>query len=356
MSARPSDLIAVLPKDSGSVGGIQASAALAAAALKEWDGCSQIVRVAPRPQRTVLGRVPPAVASSVQVQWAGRMGGPMFLWHSGFLRSLDPLIRSRHARVSLFLHGIEAWHPQDRWTESLLPKVQFFLTNSDHTWEGFTNCRPELLDAPQRTVALGAGEAIKQVSEPASAPRAVMLGRLLLSENYKGHREVIDAWPHVLRTIPDANLDIAGDGDLIPALRVQIDRLGVADSVHLLGRVSEQEKAHLIRSSRCLLLPSRGEGFGLVYLEAMREGRPCLVSNRDAGREVVAPPEAGLEVTLDDPSDLVDRICRLLSPGEDWDRMAQTARLRYERLYTAEAFQRRLISALDDWLTHPQRR
>jgi glycosyltransferase involved in cell wall biosynthesis len=93
-------------------------------------------------------------------------------------------------------------------------------------------------------------------------------------------------------------------------------------------------------------MPSRGEGFGLVYLEAMRLGRPCLVSNCDAGREVVNPPEAGLAVDPADASSLADGVCRLLADGPEWHRLSQAARRRYEREFTAEHFQRRLIAAL----------
>jgi phosphatidylinositol alpha-1,6-mannosyltransferase len=111
--------------------------------------------------------------------------------------------------------------------------------------------------------------------------------------------------------------------------------------------VSEEEKQGMLAKSRCLALPSRGEGFGLVYLEAMRMGRPCLVSTLDAGREVVNPPEAGLAVDLDREESLVEAICELLRPGPRWDNWSANARGRYEAAFTAEHFQERLISALN---------
>lgn len=97
---------------------------------------------------------------------------------------------------------------------------------------------------------------------------------------------------------------------------------------------------------RCLALPSRGEGFGLVYLEAMRMGRPCLVSTLDAGREVVNPPEAGLAADPDDLRELTDAACELLNAGPQWERWSDQARRRYEATFTAEDFQNRLLAAL----------
>jgi len=173
-----------------------------------------------------------------------------------------------------------------------------------------------------------------------------MVSRLSSSEDYKGHREVIAAWPLVLTYHPDAELIIAGDGDLRPDLENQAASMGVRSSVKFLGRVTEEEKEQLLEESRCLLMPSRGEGFGLVYLEAMRVGRPCLVSTIDAGREVVNPPEAGLAVSPDQRVELADAISTLLSDGNEWSRWSEQAKHRYEQNYTAKHFQERLTAAL----------
>jgi phosphatidylinositol alpha-1,6-mannosyltransferase len=150
----------------------------------------------------------------------------------------------------------------------------------------------------------------------------------------------------VLARIPDAQLWIAGDGDLRPDLEGAVAAAGVGHRVHFWGRVSDEAKQDLLRRCRCLALPSRGEGFGLVYLEAMRVGRPCLVSTCDAGREVVNPPEAGLAADPKDLDRLADAVVRLLSPGPEWDQWSQAARRRYEAPFTAADFQRRLVEAV----------
>jgi phosphatidylinositol alpha-1,6-mannosyltransferase len=171
------------------------------------------------------------------------------------------------------------------------------------------------------------------------------ISRLCRSEDYKGQRELIAVWPQVLARLPDARLWIAGDGDLRPDLERAAAPLG--DRVQFWGRVSEEQKQALLRRCQCLAMPSRGEGFGLVYLEAMRLGRPCLVSTCDAGQEVVHPPEAGLAVDPRDSSSLADSAVRLLSPGSEWDAWFAGARRRYAAHYTASQFQRRLMQAID---------
>jgi glycosyltransferase involved in cell wall biosynthesis len=74
--------------------------------------------------------------------------------------------------------------------------------------------------------------------------------------------------------------------------------------------------------------------------------RPCLVSTVDAGREVVNPPEAGLDADPDDVEAIGAAVCRLLSEGLEWDRWSANARQRYERYYTGRAFQDRLMQAI----------
>jgi phosphatidylinositol alpha-1,6-mannosyltransferase len=258
-----------------------------------------------------------------------------------------PLLRLGHAEKVVFLHGTDAWRPQTWVTRLLLGRMDRFLTNTQYTWERFLLYQPQLAHKPHHLVQLGIGSRFEGESpSPDAIPAVLMLGRLDSAEDYKGHRQIIAAWPRVLQLIPGARLWIAGDGDLRPTLEAQVKRCGVESAVHFWGRVTEERKQDLLQRSRCLAMPSRGEGFGLVYLEAMRVGRPCLVSTHDAAREVVAPPLAGLEVDPDQPVPLVEALVRLMSEGPEWQRWSRDARSRYEKEFTAEKFQSRLVAAL----------
>jgi phosphatidyl-myo-inositol dimannoside synthase len=270
----------------------------------------------------------------------------VLIWHIAMLRLL-PLFRTRSAQLALFLHGVEVWRRHDPLTRLLLRRVDCFLSNSDHTWRGFLDLYPHFATRPHQTVYLGLGEPMVALPTPAGPPAALVLGRMARNEDYKGHRELIDTWPLVLQRIPDAELWIAGDGDLRLDLERLVQKQGLGQHVRFFGQVSEEQKQDFLMRCRCLAMPSRSEGFGLVYLEAMRMGRPCLVSTLDAGREVVNPPEAGLAADPGDPQALAESVCRLLTPGAEWDRWSAQGRLRYERQFTAHHFQQRLVEALD---------
>lgn len=260
-----------------------------------------------------------------------------------FRAALSVSLRAAYA----FLHGIEAWKKPSFWLRRMLPQVNTFLSNSQHTWQTFLQFYPPAARARHLRVPLGIGAPSSEiVPRPAEVPAALMLGRLLQSENYKGHREVISAWPQVLAQLPHAELWIAGDGDLTTELRQLAEKLGVSQQVRFFGRVTEAEKQSLLARARCLALPSRGEGFGLVYLEAMRLGRPCLVSGLDGGSEVVNPPEAGLAAAPQHRDALAAALCRLLADTPEWAQWSAQARRRYETHFTARSFQDRLVSAL----------
>lgn len=284
-----------------------------------------------------------AVLTAIERRWPA---GIVLVWHLGLLKLL-PFLRLRDAKVGLFLHGIEAWRVQGPLTKRLMREVDLFLPNSEHTWRAFASFNPELKNAPHQVVHLGVGEVLGRPARPPSGPPAVlMIGRMLKGERYKGHKEMLAAWPRVLARTPEAQLWMVGPGPLGVQLEEQAKAQGLDGSVKIYGQVTEAEKQDLLTRCRCLALPSRGEGFGLVYLEAMRLGRPCLVSNVDAGREVVNPPEAGLAVTPDNLEELSEATCRLLSAGAEWDRWSEQARRRYEARFTAKQFQSRLLAAL----------
>lgn len=333
------------------VGGVQASGRLAweavagaaqAAGVNGGPGPRLLTWGGPRSGGVPWGRVR-AVLDALRCR---RDASVVLVWHLSLLRLLL-LLRPRAAHVVVFLHGIEAWRRQDRLTRRLLGGVDLFLSNSDHTWRRFVAGTREAGGCRHRTVPLGIGSPLGgPTPDPDPTPATVVVSRLLRAEGYKGHRELLRAWPMVLERHPTAELWIVGDGDLRPDLVTEARRLGLDDRVRFQGQLSEPQKERLIARARCLALPSRGEGFGLVYAEAMRLGRPCLVSSLDAGPEVVNPPEAGLAADPGKPRELAEALTRLVSSGPEWDRWSAQARRRYERCFTARHFQERLLAAL----------
>jgi phosphatidylinositol alpha-1,6-mannosyltransferase len=270
----------------------------------------------------------------------------VLLWHLGMLKLL-PLLRAGQCRIYQFLHGVECWRPLDAATLRMLDRVDVFLTNSEFTWEHFLEVHPQVRRRRHHTVALGLG-ADGQPAPPPQVRAAVIAGRMDRNEDYKGHRQLIAVWPELVRRIPDAELWVIGEGNLRTDLEALARSGPCSERIRFFGGVTEAEKNDLLQRAACLVMPSRGEGFGLAYLEAMRFGRPCLVSLHDAGREVVGPPEAGLAVDPDNPIALAAATERLLQNGPEWRAWSEGALRRYTSCFTARHFQERLSEALSN--------
>jgi phosphatidyl-myo-inositol dimannoside synthase len=270
-------------------------------------------------------------------------------WHMSMLKLL-PLARGFHGKVVVFLHGIEAWRPQTPNLIRKLEKVDLFLSNSDFTWHEFQKFVPQIQGKPHITTPLGFGEPTAESSPLSDTPSILIIARMTKAEDYKGHREIISAWPQVLQSIPNARLDIVGEGDLRPELEQMVADRSLKNHVVFHGRVDEATKAQLLRACTAFAMPSRGEGFGIVYLEAMRYARPCLVSDCDAGREVVNPPEAGLQVDVRDSRAVASALTQLLGDRQQWQVWSAAAKARYEQRYTVTAYQQRLFQAIDSLL------
>jgi len=337
---RSVEIVGLFPSlESSSIGGVQASGRQA------WSGI--VARTGVQHAKALCYERPGSKAKAVLAAIVtGRTAGTILVWHLHLLK-LVPFLRHSRSRVILFLHGIEAWVEHSGITRLLLKHVDLFLTNSEHTWSRFVEANATFRGAPHITVPLGLGSRSTTPTPVApTVPAALMIGRLDKREDYKGHRQMIQAWPLLLERIHDAKLWIIGDGNFRPELERLAARPGLKGSIRFLGQVPDVQKQQLIAQSRCLAVPSKGEGFGLVYLEAMRLGRPCLVSDVDAGREVVNPPEAGLAVNPDDPRQTADALHHLLTPGPEWDTWSDHARARYESRFTSHHFSQRLIDAL----------
>ena len=145
--------------------------------------------------------------------------------------------------------------------------------------------------------------------------RTVMmtLGRLSAQEQYKGHDEILDVLPDLATDIQNLSYLIVGDGDDRPRLERKADDLGVADRVVFAGYIDESEKADHYRLADAFVMPGRGEGFGIVYLEALACGIPVVASSLDASREAVRDGDLGEVVDPRDREDLKRGIQAALS-------------------------------------------
>lgn len=224
----------------------------------------------------------------------------------------------RGAPLLLILHGIDAWTPHSsplvRWG---LRAVDHFATVSQYTKDRFLDWAP---------LTAGQGHVVPDCIDPAAygpGPKReellarydlhdrtilLTLSRLSAGEQYKGHDEVLEVLPELAEEVPDLSYLICGDGDDRPRLEAKAKRLGVEDRTVFAGYVPEEEKADHYRLADAFVMPGRGEGFGIAYLEALACGVPVVASSADASREAVRDGELGIVVDPDDAASIKDGI------------------------------------------------
>lgn len=154
-------------------------------------------------------------------------------------------------------------------------------------------------------------------------PRVIFIGVL---EPYKAPDVLLRAWHIVRHRHKEAVLIIVGEGSNRSRVEQQVEALGLAGSVDLVGRVPRFRIPELIDSSWFLVLPSRSEGLGLVVLEAMCRGRPVVGTSVGGIPELVKSGETGLLVEPEEPDALADAIVSLLSNPRQVEEMGLRAR------------------------------
>jgi glycosyltransferase involved in cell wall biosynthesis len=171
--------------------------------------------------------------------------------------------------------------------------------------------------------------------------------RLVASEGYKGVDHVIQAMPSLLRLVPDVTYVIVGDGDDRPRLATLADKLGVAGRVVFAGMRTNEEVALYHSTADLYTMPSRGEGFGIVFLEAMACSKPVVAARAAATPELVRHQETGLLVDYGDVPELTRVLARLLLDTDLSKQMGQKARERVTTDHTFAHFRKRLNNLVE---------
>lgn len=221
---------------------------------------------------------------------------------------------------ALCLYGVDGWQRTGRWfVDRLTPKADHYLSISQLTLDRFREVWP--VDPARCTVVRNAihldqfGTAPKNSALEGRyglAGKSVLMtfGRMDLSEQAKGFDRVIPLLPRLREKVPNIAYLACGEGSERPHLEALAEAAGVRDLVVFAGKIDEAEKADHYRLADLYVMPSKGEGFGFVFLEALACGVPVIASTIDGGREAVRLGEIGQMVDPFDADALEQAILR----------------------------------------------
>ena len=215
-------------------------------------------------------------------------------------------LRSRKFRSIVFAHGIEVWQPLGWPRGPALRRADMVIAPSADTAQHLIS---EQGIAPEKIRRLAWGldpEFEARLRAPVRPPRPrafperariiLTVGRWDPAERYKGADTLISALPRVLQAVPDTVLVLVGDGEDRPRLEQLAREHGVADRTRFLYGLTQEELFASYAHCDVFALPSRGEGFGLVFLEAMAHGKPVIGGAHGGTPDVIEDGVTGLLV------------------------------------------------------------
>lgn len=216
--------------------------------------------------------------------------------------------------IVLFMHGIDVWQPtKHSWNNYLVRHVRAFVSVSNVTKRRFVSWAklsggkgfilPNAVDFDQ--FKLGE-KPMSLLDRYGLRGKTVLmtLGRFSSEERYKGVDEILELLPTMIQQIPDAAYLVVGNGTDRRRLEDKAKTLDVTDRVVFAGCIPETEKADHYRLADVYVMPGRGEGFGIVFLEAMACGIPVVASKVDGSREAVRDGNLGILVDPDNPEEI----------------------------------------------------
>ncbi len=283
--------------------------------------------------------------------WSGAIARSHFIYnHVGIARAhcVLPMLRRPYA---VWMLGYDVWTGRMHGDYGRkIEDADLLLSISDFTRRRAAELEPSAERAKVCWLATEEDDVPATSGKFDRPPTVLILSRIDASEMRKGHVELIDCWPRVMAAIPDARLLIAGGGNGLDILRAQARASSAASNIEFTDFLTQSQMEALWSQAHVFAMPSRQEGFGLVYIEAMRYGVPVIASVHDAGQEVNHHGVTGYNVDLERDGDLEHHIVTLLGNRALSRQFGQNGRDCWREHFCFSAFRRRIQPILAEFL------
>ena len=265
--------------------------------------------------------------------------------------------RTRKFRSIVFTHGVEVWQPLGWPRGAALRQADLVigpsadtvqhLISEQHLPPGKVQRLPWGLDPEFEERVAAAASLLSPPGFPRMGRVILTVGRWDSAEQYKGADTLIAALPRLLKAAPDASLVLVGDGDDRTRLEHLARDVGVWERAHFLHGLTPEQLFACYANCEIFALPSRGEGFGLVFLEAMACAKPVIGGAHGGIPDIVEDGVTGLLVPHGDAEGLAHSLESLLINPIQGREMGARGRERIQKDYSFEEFQSHLMRILD---------
>ncbi|NEQ23910.1 MAG: glycosyltransferase [Microcoleus sp. SIO2G3] len=219
-------------------------------------------------------------------------------------------------------HGTEAWTIKRPGLQKALHDADRILAVSGYTRDRLLkeqNLNPDKIsllpctfEVSRFQIAPKPQHLLSRYQLAAEQPIILTVGRLDSSDRYKGYDKILQALPQIRRQIPNVHYILVGQGSDRPRIEQLITQLKLQHCVTLAGFIPDEEMCDYYNLCDVFAMPSKGEGFGIVYLEALACGKPILGGNQDGAIDAFCHGKLGALVEPDDLNAIAQTLIQIL--------------------------------------------
>jgi glycosyltransferase involved in cell wall biosynthesis len=256
-------------------------------------------------------------------------------------------------------HGTESWSIKRQGLQKALHNADRILAVSGYTRDRLLkeqNLNPDKIsllpctfDTSRFQIAPKPQHLLSRYQLTAEQPIILTVGRLDSSDRYKGYDKILQALPEIRRQIPNVHYILVGQGSDRPRIEQLIAQLNLQHCVTLAGFIPDEEMCDHYNLCDVFAMPSKGEGFGIVYLEALASGKPILGGNQDGAIDALCHGELGALVEPDDLDAIAKTLIQILQNTYNHPILYQPELLRKKviEMFGFECFQQRLAELME---------
>lgn len=223
----------------------------------------------------------------------------------------------------IITHGVEAWNIKSHFQLNALKKAKLVIAVSMYTRDKILKQLPDI-NEKIFILANSVDEQkffIKEKSEYLIGKHKLFNSKIILTVSrlssaevgFKGYDRIIESLQMILEKIPNVKYLLVGEGDDLPRIKQLAKDLELDGQVIFAGRANDNELVDYYNLADVFTMPSKCEGFGIVFLEALACGVPVIAGNKDASKEAILNGKLGRLIDPDNKDDIYKAIVSILS-------------------------------------------
>jgi len=247
--------------------------------------------------------------------------------HVNFSNLCYAISKFFNKRYIILFYGVEAWNTFSESRKAALKEASSVICISEFTKSKMIAQVPELtnkvfvlpptVDSQFFEIRPKPAHLLKRYGIRQEDKVILTVARLEKKEGYKGYYQILGIMPFILSGFPQAKYIIVGGGNDLDNIKMNTSGAGLGNSVIFSGHIRDDELPDYYNLCDVFIMPSRGEGFGIVFLEALACGKPVIAGNKDASKEALLNGEVGILLDPADSSSIADWIIRILKKEVD---------------------------------------